>query len=123
MNKIRQNQASSNGTCSFSIYSLIPQLGPLSGRQALSNGEQIHEGFLFSDSFVGYKSPFAGCDVDPKGLAAGYDLSNCSVSVARKKTGVRAFCTDQTGELRYGANDSAESCRLLQAEMADFSAY
>ena len=79
--------------------------------EVLSNGEQIHEGFLFSDSFEGYKFSLVGCEVNSKGVAVRYKAT--AVPLLPGKTGVRAFCTDQTGELRYGVSGSAESCRPL----------
>ena|ERR1700719_4522609 len=78
---------------------------------ALSNGEHIHEGFLFSDSFEGYKFSITGCEVDPNGVVARFKAT--AVPMLPGKTGFRAFCIDQTGELRYAANGSPESCRPL----------
>jgi type IV pilus assembly protein PilA len=79
--------------------------------EAPSNGQQIRQGFLFSDSFEGYKFSLTGCEVDPKGVAVRYKAT--AVPLLPGKTGFRAFCTDQTGDLRYGVNGSAESCRPL----------
>jgi hypothetical protein len=79
--------------------------------EAFSNGAQIHEGFLLSDSFEGYKFSLTGCEVDPQGVAVRYKAT--AVPLLPGKTGVRAFCTDQTGELLYGVNGSVESCRPL----------
>lgn len=78
---------------------------------ALSNGENGHEGFLNSDSFEGYKFSLSGCEADPNGVAVRYKAT--AVPLQPGKTGVRAFCTDQTGELFYGASGTAESCRPL----------
>jgi len=79
--------------------------------EASSSGKQTHEGFLFSDSFEGYKFSLTGCEVDAKGVAARYKAT--AVPLLPGKTGFRAFCTDQTGELRYSVNESTESCRPL----------
>jgi type IV pilus assembly protein PilA len=79
--------------------------------EASSNGKQTHEGFLFSDSFEGYKFSLTGCEVDAKGVAIRYKAT--AVPLLPGKTGFRAFCTDQTGELRYSVNESTESCRPL----------
>jgi|SRR5271165_327948 len=76
--------------------------------EAPSEGEHIHEGFLFSDSFEGYKFSLTGCEADLKGVVFRYKAT--AVPLLPGKTGVRAFCTNQTGELRYGVNGSAESC-------------
>ena len=48
---------------------------------------------------------------DPEGVVVRYKAT--AVPVLPGKTGVRAFCTDQTGELRFGVNDSPETCRPL----------
>jgi hypothetical protein len=72
-------------------------------------GEHIEEGFLFSDSFEGYKFSVTACEPDPKGVVVRYKAT--AVPLVPGKTGIRAFCTDQTGELQYGVNGTAESCR------------
>jgi type IV pilus assembly protein PilA len=79
--------------------------------EALLNGEQIHKGFLSSNSFDGYKFSLTGCEVGPEGVVVRYKAT--ALPLVPGKTGFRAFCTDQTGELRYGVNGSAESCRPL----------
>lgn len=79
--------------------------------EASPNREQAREGFLFSDSFKGYKFSLAGCEFDPKGAAIRYKAT--AVPVLPGKSGFRAFCTDETGEMRYGSNGSPESCRRL----------
>jgi hypothetical protein len=76
-----------------------------------STGEHTHEGFLFSDSYEGYKFSLTGCEFDSKGVAVRYKAT--AVPLLPEKTGVRAFCTDQTGELLYGVNGSAESCKPI----------
>jgi hypothetical protein len=75
------------------------------------NGDHVHEKFLLSDSSEGYKFSLSGCEVDPKGVAVQYKA--VAVPLLPGKTGFSAFCTDQTGELRYGMNESPESCRPL----------
>ena len=76
-----------------------------------SDGEQPYEGFLFSDSFEGCKFSLTGCEVDPKGIVIGFKAT--AVPVLPGKTGFRAFCADQTGELQFGTNESPGSCRPL----------
>jgi type IV pilus assembly protein PilA len=76
--------------------------------EARSSGEQIQEGFLFSE---GYKFSLTGCEADSEGVAVRYKAT--AIPVLPGKTGFRAFCTDQTGELRYAANGSPESCQPL----------
>jgi hypothetical protein len=76
-----------------------------------SNRDPTHDGFLFSDPFEGYKFSLTGCEADPEGVVLRYKAT--AVPVLPGKTGVRAFCTDQTGELRFGVNESPETCRPL----------
>lgn len=76
-----------------------------------SSGAHAGEGFLFSDPFEGYKFSLIGCEADPEGVVVRYKAT--AVPVLPGKTGVRAFCTDQTGELRFGVNESPETCRPL----------
>ena len=76
-----------------------------------SNGDRTTEGFLFSDPFEGYKFSLTGCEADSEGVVLRYRAT--AVPVLPGKTGVRAFCIDQTGELRFGVNESPETCRPL----------
>lgn len=76
-----------------------------------SNGDHIHKRFLFSDSSEGYKFSLSGCEVDPKGVVIRHKA--VAVPLLPGKTGVRAFCLDQTGELLSSVNESPESCRPL----------
>jgi hypothetical protein len=76
-----------------------------------SNRDPTHDGFLFSDPFEGYKFSLTGCEADLEGVVVRYKAT--AVPVLPGKTGVRAFCTDQTGELRFGVNESPETCRPL----------
>jgi type IV pilus assembly protein PilA len=85
-------------TCDFALLKTEPH----------SSGEQIQEGFLVSE---GYKISLTGCEADPNGITVRYRAT--AVPLLPGKTGFRAFCTDQTGELRYGNNGSVESCRPL----------
>ena len=76
-----------------------------------SNRDPTHDGFLVSDPFEGYKFSLGGCEIDPKGVVVRYKAT--AVPVLPGKTGVRAFCINQTGELRFGVNESPETCRPL----------
>jgi len=76
-----------------------------------SNRDPTHDGFLFSDAFEGYKFSLTGCEADAEGVVVRYKAT--AVPVSPGKTGVRAFCTDQTGELRFGVSESPETCRPL----------
>ena len=78
---------------------------------ALRNGESDHEALLVSQTYAGYRFSLSGCEADPNGAVVRYKAT--AIPSLPGETGVRAFCTDQTGELRYGVNGSPESCRPL----------
>src|ERR1700753_1934748 len=63
-------------------------------KPALSDKEQIREGFLFSE---GYKFSLDGCEPDSDGVAKRFRVE--AIPVEPGKSGVRAFCIDQTGPL------------------------
>jgi hypothetical protein len=88
-------------TCDFAVLKT----------EALSKRDPTQDGFLFSDPFEGYKFSLTGCEADGEGVVVRYKAT--AVPVLPGKTGVRAFCTDQTGELRFGVNESPKSCRPL----------
>jgi hypothetical protein len=75
---------------------------------ASSNREYMHETFLLSDSSEGYKFSLTGCEADPHGVVTRYKVT--AAPLLPGKTGVRAFCTDQTGRLWYAVNGSGETC-------------
>jgi type IV pilus assembly protein PilA len=76
-----------------------------------STGDHTREGFVFSDQFEGYTFSLTGCEADSEGVVVRYKAT--AVPALPGKTGVRAFCTDQTGELRFSVNGSPEACRPL----------
>jgi hypothetical protein len=77
--------------------------------EASPNGE--HQQFLVSGSFEGYKFSLAKCEADSKGVVVRYRAT--AVPIVPGKSGVRAFCMDQTGELLFAVDGSPEGCRPL----------
>jgi hypothetical protein len=73
-----------------------------------SNGDYDPERFLLFDGYAGYRIELDGCDPDPKGLVTHYRAT--AVPVEPGKSGVRAFCTDQSGALWYDNGGSADDC-------------
>jgi hypothetical protein len=86
-------------TCEFA--QLRTDASPSSGRN--------QEEFLFSNPSGGYKFEIKGCEANSTGVAARYKATAEPLVV--EKTGFRAFCIDETGELQDSVNGSAESCR------------
>ena len=76
-----------------------------------SSGDHTREGFLFADPFEGYKFSLTGCEADSEGVVVRYKAT--AVPAFPGKTGFRAFCIDQTSELRYATNGFPESCKSL----------
>jgi hypothetical protein len=73
-----------------------------------SSGEYDPEEFLILDRYAGYKIKLDGCEPDPNGLVTHYRAA--AVPAEPGKSGVRAFCTDQSGALWYDNSGSADNC-------------
>jgi len=56
----------------------------------------------------GYKFKMVGCAAEPSGIVTRYQL--VAVPIRPGRTGVRAFCTDQSGEVFYDPVASAAKC-------------
>jgi hypothetical protein len=81
---------------------------PLLKSTTSSSGDYDPEEFLLLDRYAGYRIRLDGCDPDPKGLVTRYWAT--AVPVEPGKSGVRAFCTDQSGTLWYDNGGSADNC-------------
>lgn len=73
-----------------------------------STGDYDPERFLLLDTHSGYRIKLDGCDPDTKGLVSHYRAT--AVPVEPGKSGVRAFCADQSGALWYDNGGSADNC-------------
>jgi hypothetical protein len=67
--------------------------------------------FLLSEDYAGYRIAIVGCKPEQNGLVSIYQIA--AVPLEPGKSGVRAFCSDQTGALWYDASGSAENCLAL----------
>ena len=84
----------------------LPQLRPPeSGR---NHGDYDSLGFLATGASVGYNLVLANCRTDVKGAVVHYEAA--AKPFERGRTGVRAFCTDDSGSLWYDAEGSAKNC-------------
>jgi hypothetical protein len=63
---------------------------------------------LLSEERSGYKFVLVGCTPAANGIVNDYQIA--AVPTARGLTGVRAFCTDESGKLFYEENGSAVDC-------------
>ncbi len=57
---------------------------------------------------MGYRIMFAGCGPEANGVVTRYRIA--AVPLEPRKSGVRAFCTDETGALWFDASGSADNC-------------
>jgi hypothetical protein len=83
------------------------QLSLLKSTKSASGGYDPDE-FLLSETYADYRITLTGCEPGPNGVVHSYR----AIAVPREpgKSGVRAFCTDQTGALWYDAGGSPENC-------------
>ena len=65
-------------------------------------------GFLATGTWAGYRFALDGCQVDKRGTVAHYQAS--AVPIERGTTGFRAFCTDETGIVRYDNSGLKANC-------------
>jgi hypothetical protein len=70
------------------------------------------ERFLVADSYSGYRFKLDGCDPNAGGMVSHYRVT--AVPVEPGKSGVRAFCMDQSGVLWYDNDGSADKCLMAR---------
>lgn len=66
--------------------------------------------------WTGYKFAFAECTAEANGIITHYQIA--AVPIRRFSTGVRAFCTDQTGKLFYDSDGSGTQCLASRREIS-----
>lgn len=71
---------------------------------------------LLSGQLRGYKFAFADCTPEANGTVTRYQIF--AVPIRRYATGVRAFCTDQTGKLFYDLDGSPSQCLASRREIS-----
>jgi hypothetical protein len=76
-------------------------------REATEPGELGHESKL-SGEWRGYKFMLLACSADVNGTITHYQAT--AVPIRPYGTGVRAFCTDESGEILYDVEGSASQC-------------
>ena len=84
----------------------LPQLRPPESERNPGHYDPL--GFLATGATAGYNLVLANCRTDEKGTVVHYEAA--TVPVERGRTGVRAFCTDDSGLLWYDAEGSATNC-------------
>jgi len=99
---LQNDYAASHPTEGFACR--LPLLKPT----APNSDEYDSDAFLLSAEHVGYRIAFAGCESESNGVVTRYRI--VAIPLEPGKSGVRAFCTDQTGALWYDASGSAGDC-------------
>ena len=84
---------------------------PLLKRATPTKDEYDPDAFLLSGDHAGYRIALTECEPEAGGVVTRYRVT--AVPLEPGKSGVRAFCTDQTGVLWYDANGSVENCVAL----------
>ncbi|HXJ45966.1 MAG TPA: hypothetical protein VNK47_04770 [Candidatus Dormibacteraeota bacterium] len=67
---------------------------------------------LLSGEHAGYKFAVGTCAVNASGITVSYEIT--AVPAAPGRTGIRAFCTDQAGQLFYDEGGSGPQCLALR---------
>jgi hypothetical protein len=77
-----------------------------------TNGRYDPTEALLAGEWSGYKFAVTDCIAQANGIVTTYQATAVPASPGR--SGIRAFCTDQTGELFYDADASASKCSALR---------
>ena len=85
--------------------------------QLLQSREKVNDPYdpvvgLLAGEWSGYRFRIAGCAPEPNGIVNHYQV--VAAPVEPGITGIRAFCTDQSGEVFYDPNGSASKCLALR---------
>jgi hypothetical protein len=72
---------------------------------------------LLAGEWNGYKFAVVGCVADADGIVTHYGVTAVPTSPGR--TGIRAFCTDQSGQLFYDSEASATQCMAMRQGLPD----
>jgi hypothetical protein len=72
---------------------------------------------LLGGTWSGYKFAVASCVLEANGIATQYEIT--AIPIRPYATGVRAFCTDQSGKLFYDQEGSASQCLAARQSLPD----
>jgi len=72
---------------------------------------------LLAGDWSGYKFAVVGCVADAEGIVTHYSITAVPTSPGR--TGIRAFCSDQSGQLFYDNEASASQCMAARHGLPD----
>lgn len=106
---LQNDYAVSHPTAGFACH-----LSPLKPTAA-SNENYDSDAFLLSADHDGCRIEFTSCGPETDGVVTSYRVT--AVPLEPGKSGIRAFCTDQTGALWYDASGSPEKCLSARREI------
>ena len=86
----------------------VCELPPFKAAESGENSVDYPPIFIMTGTYSGYKFVLSNCRTDAKGVVVHYEAT--AVPVERGRTGLRAFCTDDSGLLWYDPDGSAEDC-------------
>ena len=72
---------------------------------------------LLSGEHAGYKFAVGTCAVNASGVTVSYEIT--AVPAVPGRTGIRAFCTDQSGQFFYDEGGSGTQCLALRRALPD----
>jgi len=84
--------------CELSLLPLTAQMGGGTGTGTV----------LMDGGNRGYRFKIVGCAAEPSGIVTRYQV--VAIPIRPGRTGVRAFCTDQAGEVFYDPDADAAKC-------------
>jgi hypothetical protein len=83
----------------------------------LSSDAHDSSAALLSGQSRGYRFALVGCAAEANGIVTHYQVT--AVPVSPYRTGVRAFCTDESGRMFYDNESSASQCLALRQVVPD----
>lgn len=114
---LRQNESAAVGTLRH-IWTLQnehaglhPNIGFACQLRLLKPGPPTNDDrdtSLLTSEWSGYRIALVSCTSEPDGQVRRYQMT--AVPIVPGKSGVRAFCMDQSGVIWFDANGSAENC-------------
>jgi hypothetical protein len=96
---LQKQYASANPTKGFSCR--LSELKPIN---------QSMDQFLVSDSYAGYVFELSECEPGANGRVSRYRITAVPIHRTSQDSKLRAFCTDQDGQIWYDPSGSPETC-------------
>jgi len=91
------------------------ELSRLTSEAPVKNDYVIQGDFLMSGERVGYKFAIADCRADPSGVATYYQIT--AVPREPGESGIRTFCTDESGQLWYDSVGLSVNCLASRRQL------